>query len=60
VLGQVGHDGRPHPDGRRLDRVLVLVVAVDGQQRAVVGPAPDDEGLPTGHDLVVGVGQAAG
>jgi hypothetical protein len=60
VLGQVGDHRRPDADLGRTDGVLVLVVAVNGQQAGVVRPASDDEAPRAGRDLVVRVGQPAG
>ena len=59
VLGQVGDDGGADADLGRAHRVLVLVVAVDREQAAVVAPPPHDVAPGRGHDLVVGVGEAA-
>ncbi len=59
ILGAVLDDGRADPGRGGEQRILVLVVAVDGQQLAAIGEDPRDElAVRRGH-LEVLVGQAA-
>ena len=60
VLGMVGDDRCADAGLRGGHGVVVLVVAVDGEEVTPAGPDPGDEGARAGGHLVVVIGQAAG
>jgi hypothetical protein len=58
-LRQIRDHGRSDTRLRCCDAVLVLVLAVDGEQARVLGRDADDVGAPVDVHLVVRIGEAA-